>query len=425
MGVKLVSVGESLEHIQDMATYNGNIDKLNRALFSGRGLENMLNVAHEIFKNPIIICDRSFKMIAGVGHENSGDDLLDAIAVDGYFPEAYIYKLTEYPEIERNIEQSSFPLLVYDPIHPKRYLTQYIKVDGKAIAFMSMSEEKEFSEHDFAAFAHLGNVVTTEMRCLNNRSDLKTEAYEYILSALISGRMTRGIAAKIKQAGLQIGKNRRLFTIRRIRTDIGDYLEFVRSRLGSFLEDCQCIIYNNDIVGLFTAGEKMSGGRMDAGFGEFLKHYGLMCGISNEVLNPEKLRMYYEQARETINIACRSSNERTVVFYSTVHIEHMLEITSEFTELSEFCLPQISEIMEYDRTNDTEYYETLRAYIMNMQNSLRTSRALNIHRNTVDYRVGRIKELFEFDMDDPDEVFAAMLTYRIKDYLDTADGGAL
>lgn len=43
---------------------------------------------------------------------------------------------------------------------------------------------------------------------------------------------------------------------------------------------------------------------------------------------------------------------------------------------------------------------------------------LSVHRNTVDYRIGRIQELFGIDTNDAEELFELQVSFKIQDYLD-------
>lgn len=75
--------------------------------------------------------------------------------------------------------------------------------------------------------------------------------------------------------------------------------------------------------------------------------------------------------------------------------------------------PRIGLVREYDRMHGTDYYDTLKAYIESDLSMSLTAKRLNLHRNTVDYRISRLRDSFGID---PDNGMLAM-GYRLSFYL--------
>ncbi len=68
----------------------------------------------------------------------------------------------------------------------------------------------------------------------------------------------------------------------------------------------------------------------------------------------------------------------------------------------EFLHSAVLRMIRYDEKNKTEYFKTLHAYLRNGRHLEDTAEALFIHKNTVSYRVNKIRELFGVDLDDAD-----------------------
>ena len=68
--------------------------------------------------------------------------------------------------------------------------------------------------------------------------------------------------------------------------------------------------------------------------------------------------------------------------------------------LTRFCEHWLSSLIHYDEQHHTDLLPTLSAYFDNNGNMARTAHVLNIHRNTLVYRLGRITEIIQLDMDD-------------------------
>ena len=70
-------------------------------------------------------------------------------------------------------------------------------------------------------------------------------------------------------------------------------------------------------------------------------------------------------------------------------------------------------IMKHDRERNTTYAESLLAYLDAFGDTSRGAKALCIHENTLRYRIRRVQELFELDLDDPDVRLVAWLQLRL------------
>ena len=57
--------------------------------------------------------------------------------------------------------------------------------------------------------------------------------------------------------------------------------------------------------------------------------------------------------------------------------------------------------------------KTLRTYLDENLNATRTAEALFIHRSTLLYRLEKIKEILQYDLDDPDENFYLSFSFRL------------
>ena len=71
------------------------------------------------------------------------------------------------------------------------------------------------------------------------------------------------------------------------------------------------------------------------------------------------------------------------------------------TETAEtFIDPLLYEIKDYDEKNQTEYFQTLFRYAVELYDKDAAAAALSIHKNTLSYRLNRIAELFHVDFSD-------------------------
>ena len=71
------------------------------------------------------------------------------------------------------------------------------------------------------------------------------------------------------------------------------------------------------------------------------------------------------------------------------------------------------ELKKHDEENQTQYMETLRVYLEQHLSATQAARELFIHRSTFLYRLDRIKEILQSELDDPEEIFYLELSFRL------------
>ena len=63
--------------------------------------------------------------------------------------------------------------------------------------------------------------------------------------------------------------------------------------------------------------------------------------------------------------------------------------------------PALLRLRQLDRENGTEYYNTLKIYLSLERDIPRSAQELIIHRTTLSYRLKKIEELVNLNLDDP------------------------
>ena len=66
--------------------------------------------------------------------------------------------------------------------------------------------------------------------------------------------------------------------------------------------------------------------------------------------------------------------------------------------------PALETLERYDDENQTELRETLHVYLQQEQNQLNAAQLLQVHPNTLRYRLSRIREIANLTLEDPQEL---------------------
>ena len=69
-------------------------------------------------------------------------------------------------------------------------------------------------------------------------------------------------------------------------------------------------------------------------------------------------------------------------------------------------------LKEMDDFQNTDYMHTLKLYLDNHLNAVKTAKDLYIHRSTFLYRLDKIKSILDTNLEDPEEILYLMLSFR-------------
>ena len=128
----------------------------------------------------------------------------------------------------------------------------------------------------------------------------------------------------------------------------------------------------------------------------------ITVGVGRPTMGLRALRESFREADRALSLPGKLSIEAPVAFFGDLSLYELLLGVSDPKMLTNFCEHWLAPLTRYDEQHHTDLLPTLDAYFANNGNMARTAHVLNIHRNTLVYRLGRITEILQLDMDDSD-----------------------
>ncbi|KAF9118808.1 hypothetical protein BGX30_004296 [Mortierella sp. GBA39] len=138
----------------------------------------------------------------------------------------------------------------------------------------------------------------------------------------------------------------------------------------------------------------------DALSGQLSAWEGVRMGIGRPGSLVEAHRSYGE-ARTAVSIGYRLNQERRMFTYTEVEMIHLLQESTDPARLNRFVEEKVGVLAEHDRTHGTNYVRTLYHYMATGGSLNETSLRMFIHRNSVNYRMDRIKSILGLDLNNP------------------------
>lgn len=124
---------------------------------------------------------------------------------------------------------------------------------------------------------------------------------------------------------------------------------------------------------------------------------GIHSGFGNKCFLREVHRSYFE-AKRAIHIGIRLNKDQQLFSFEEVEIYHLLLESSEYIHFDALIHKKIGKLCDYDNENGSDLITTLYHYLATGGSLIKTAGRLYIHRNSVKYRMDRIKEITNSDM---------------------------
>jgi len=153
----------------------------------------------------------------------------------------------------------------------------------------------------------------------------------------------------------------------------------------------------------------------------FCQQHQLILSIGPVVEGLFSLPLSWESAVSTLDLGKVFDPQSTVYHYADYVVPSIVRDLAAQKNLRLLIRPSILRLFEYDKAKGTEYLHTLRCYFSNDKNILESAAALHVHRNTLVYRMERIRKISGEDFLSEASRTHAFLSFSILDYLTAFD----
>ncbi|HHU30581.1 MAG TPA: hypothetical protein GXZ53_07860 [Firmicutes bacterium] len=395
--------------------------KLYEALVAGKGLNGLLTTALYIFNNPILIADNGFKVLAHIEPSGFEDTLWKQIIQNGYYPHDYLKVVVDDDDLYASVFSSTPSRVFSDTASPNKYLCKAIKANGKPVGFATCVEHgRVFTPLDIRLFDLFCKIVGVELRAENIARQNHTERYDYIICEMLSGSVNKDFAEeRIKLAGLKLMSNYYILVANDAKIRRDNQMEYYKQIFERVLPSSYCVVYHNSLVLLLNQKhQKKLPEKNLADINRLLESFDMFAGLSHRFSCILEIDSHYKQACEAVDIGRKLHEGRQRLYkYEDILCYHLIKAAQQAEDLKSFCHPKLLDIIEYDTEYKTNYAMTAYVYFSSNRNPAQAAKKLNVHRNTIDYRIKRLEELFDLDFNNNDIVFSFELSFRILRFL--------
>jgi hypothetical protein len=416
--VALENLEEIAEFMNDMQeifdTADGWERKIHDLMLEHAGMERLLQVTSEFLQNPLTVIGLDFTFAAEAGSKYLPPRA--RLYTDEGLNVEYVNALLQnetYREMADTHETVMFPAY----ISGCRSMNRNLFVDEKATHRLILTECRvEITQGVICVL----DILSEKLEFLLAHEEEETDPdrdIEQIFVRVLSDRTADYMQISRELSELGWGGNHEYMCLILQITYLNQQnlstkaiSRYIKKKLGdsvSFLYQDEIVVFF-DLTRLGMNQEEVAGKLV-----YFIRDTYLKAGYSRVMTGHMNLRRQYVQAKTALDVGSRKKPYLWIHYFSQVAMTYILEQATKRLPGTMICHEGLLELKKHDEENQTQYMETLRVYLEQHLSATQAARELFIHRSTFLYRLDRIREILQSDLDDPEEIFYLELSFRL------------
>ena len=374
-----------------------------QAALDGEELERLTDRASQYLGSPLVVVSPTSSIIAHSVALTPPDETWLHAVERGYITLEFVATLASW---DKHKDSGARYERITVRINDRRRRFYKLTFHTQLLGYLNVTELDEHfdqvSEEDYHFVAQL---IAKEVYARLKREDFSRKARdEDFLQELLHGSfVNRGhFIDRMRLSGFDPSAQYRVLCI-----ELGDFLSYnadedtFKRELLDLLPGSTMVV--SDQVLVILAADRLflpeRSAAMLRKLDSYLRSQKLFCGISDTTSDLYYFSAYRDQALSAARYR-RYLIDQTLAytFYDEVKVYDILQQIPR-SELIYYCSRQVYEIYQYDTAQHTDYITTLLAYLKANRSVKSTAAYLHVHRNTVNYRIARIRELFGLDLD--------------------------
>lgn len=371
---------------------------LMEALLSQEGLQSLLNTAAKLMGNPMFITDLGNSCIVASDTkyvEDIGWTMINISVPDQGVGvrDACLEEIVSSGALEATAAADT-PYIRQYAFSAFRYVSIRLSIDGNLVGYLIMIECFEaYMESDRELFQLIAKVLSFEMKSYG-QPRMRTVRYYSLISELLAMDHTISMKqydSRASQIGLKIPGTFRVIVIQPQLSEMEIQLFHLRSLFLQRFPGCLGIIYGAQII-LIVDG-KITTEKLSEKLSFELKRFSVNAGISSLNTSPLKLNIAYQQAQAAIDVGLRYHPRQRIFRYADYAMRHIAVCACEKYPAELYYCPQFNTLLQYDLANHTAFVNDLDVYLECGKTIGLAAAKLNIHKNSMYYRVAKIEEI--------------------------------
>ena len=372
-------------------------DGLVSDIYEGCSLQHLVDKSHEVFLDPITLHDAGNVLTAHSKEFGLGtiDKEWDTIITTKSMSLDSLHMMREHlHEIRFTKGVMTAKLKDKSPEFMLRNLFLNQKNMGRLVV---VEVNNPITKGRLQLVESFGNIIEAWLKLNSSRKEMLEENQMFI--DLLNGNeiIKEQLFKKIDVLGWKPGHKKIILAI----NNLGYYSEIHRPMLNTLeknLSSCFLMEYKDDII-ILANTDLLKEKRLIEIISPILKKTSSFCGISYEFYELLNIKDAYEQAALTLTHCPKEIGE---IYFCKDYALKFFYNSIKSNVNHNIIHPELLKLLDYDSINNSDLFKTLYEFLKHERNLVKTANILNVHRNTLVYRINKINQVTSIDLDNPD-----------------------
>ncbi|WP_307406747.1 PucR family transcriptional regulator [Neobacillus ginsengisoli] len=395
-------------------------------------LDEFADIISQVLQCPITIEDANHRLLAYSTHDERTDPARISTIIGRRVPEKVINQLWKEGTIPALLKTNQ-PIRVesMDDIGLSNRVAISIWKQDEVLGFIwALEIDKSLTENDFTLLKKAADAAKNKLLQLQTRKNKKEERFQEFFWKLLTGHLTLEKEIIENFHSLQITPAASFAILvfqfqENISGKVEQFISYIlktSQRLKIILHTIDCnhlilLVSANNIENPFNELEQFSH--------TFVSKMNDRYSIKN--ISPvyssiyddyQKIGKAYQETLKVLTIKEKFPLETENIFnYQKLGIYQLFDILLEKRKSEEYVNYSLKMLHEYDRKHNSNLVETLEVFLNKDNNINDAARELNVHANTLNYRLKRIAEIGEVNFKDPNQKMILYLDLKLEKYL--------
>ena len=408
---------------------------LTQLALDGAGLEALAKTLGSELNAPILIEDRQFNLLAHACPLNLGSVSYEEILEASGTPMSTLKELEEKGALQQL--KSEKHVLSIPSVHPKgqpRYLCPLF-VSGDVIGYLSCIDPHGRPAHQISdallAGAHgVAIELLKQKGIVENEQKLRRDFFRDLLFS--NGNISpEALHRRATYLGYQLSSAYWALVVEFDQVPneelLPDEVKKLASSLNSLLSFRQALVITQTqgATILYPLKEGQPTLEKVKHLAETIRQkissppWSVSIGVGQLYGDLLSIPRSYREAQHAVKIGRALNGSNTIACFAELGIYRMLLQFAQSQNPNEFFCDALQRLLEYDQQADKELVKTLSAFLECNGNLTETSDRLYIHRNTLKYRLERIRDITQIDLDDSENRLMLHLGLKMNQIVST------
>lgn len=376
--------------------------------------EPLMKIAYEVLGNPIIYTSYYHKMMDEYHLGQISNKYWNTLLETREVPQNWIGE-----DFQNDIKHiTSKPAVILSNDNKFTTLIGSVFRNNVCYGFLCVLEEnRKFEKEDYELVEIISDIIG--IKCAETDACFLEESiFGPLLWDVMEGRVNNRFELDKRMHFLN-WKRMLLYRVVYIPAPVNENLsnsQYIQKRISDLSKRIITAKYREDILVLVEANTKKNLEKLMEMICTKIKKFRLTVGVSDVFEDLLSLQKYYNQAKQAFELSQQQEGSVLINYYDSFRLTDYLKHIYEQLDYTEFQHPSIDKLKAYDKSNDSNLFDTLYSYLKEGKNASSTGKALYLHKNTVSQRIKKCKEILGNDLSDPDELFHILLSLKMEEY---------